>query len=84
MVWEPAAGGLEDSADEVNADDAGTAARNWADADDFESAEYSIVSGIPVTLMVRDLDTGDLTEWVVSGKTVRVYTAVQKPPSVQA
>ena len=77
MVWEPAAGGLEDSADEVNAADAGTAAKDWADNEDFESAEYAIASGIPALLMVRDLDTGELTEWVVSGKTVRVYTAVQ-------
>ncbi len=77
MVWEPAAGGIEDSADEVNAPDAGTAARGWADEEDFESAEYAIASGIPLLVMVRDMDTGELTEWIVSGKTVRVYTAVQ-------
>jgi len=80
LVWEPAAGGIEESANETNAPDARTAASDWADNEDYESDDFTIASGIPATVVVRDLDTGKLTEWIVHGKAVRDYTAVQKTP----
>ncbi len=45
----------------------------WAERDDVDSAEYSIVSGSPATLNVKCPD-GKVMLWIVSGESVPEYT----------
>jgi hypothetical protein len=75
-VWCPADGELKDrDAREIEEYDVESAAEEWADRDDCESAEYRIVGGTPVEVMVRDLATGKLTRCEVNGESVPQYIA---------
>jgi hypothetical protein len=80
VVWKPEAGQTEADGVKVSARDARTAAEEWADADDYKSNEFHIVGGQPATVMVRDIDSGKAFEWIVSGETVRHYTAKLRVP----
>lgn len=77
LVWQPEAGQTDTNGMRVRAHEAGAAAEMWADADDYASAEYHIVQGHPAAVMVRDVKTGETTEWVVVGESVRRYTATR-------
>ena len=52
------------------------AAEAWAEDDDSSSAEYSIVAqrDEPV-VVVRDMKTGEITRWKVTGESVPQYSA---------
>lgn len=67
----------------VDAYDAETAAEKWAKYDDAESAEYHIVGGNDVTVMVRDED-GRESSFVVVGEASPVYYAREIPAASQA
>lgn len=74
-VWQPDAGQSESDGVSVTARDAKTAVEEWADHDDYKSLEFHIVGGQPANVMVKDIDRGKINEWIVSGESVRVYTA---------
>ena len=73
MVWSPDHGSTEDDAREIEAHVAWDAAQQWADNDDSESADYSIVRGNNAKVCVRDGDR--VRTFDVSGETVAQYTA---------
>lgn len=68
-----------DEADRVYATDAQQAAEKWAEDDDCNSAEYSIVAGTNAAVQVRRLDEPDADPvwWVVSGTSVPTYDAAE-------
>nr|WP_023596478.1 hypothetical protein [Pandoraea pnomenusa] len=57
-----------------DAHDAEMAAEKWAEYDDAYSAEYSIVGGREVTVMVRN-EAGQDSSFIVSGEAEPVYFA---------
>ncbi|VVE78133.1 hypothetical protein [Pandoraea sputorum] len=63
-------------------DEAGAAAK-WAEYDDAYSAEYSIVGGKEVTVMVRNEAEQD-SSFVVSGEAEPVYFARETRSASQA
>lgn len=77
VVWDPDGGGEEIDGREFRALDAQAAVTAWAEWDDYTSAEYHIVGGSVATVQVRDLQTNELSKWVVSGEAVISYTAVK-------
>lgn len=58
----------------IVAHDAEQAAERYAERDDWDSAEYSVVGGSPMTVQVIAPD-GTITRWLVTGETVAVYSA---------
>ena len=80
LVWQSENGETVEDAVVVMAADEQSAAEQWADEDDFESNEYTIASGVPATIMIRDPMASEATEWIVSGELVRRYTARAKAP----
>lgn len=80
VVWQPEAGQAEADGVKVSAGNTKAAAEEWADHDDYRSNEFHIVGGQPATVMVRDLDSGKAHEWIVSGESVRHYTARLRIP----
>ena len=68
-----------DEADKVYATDAEQAAEKWAERDDCDSAEYSIVAGSDVAVQVRRLDEPDSDPvwWTVTGESVPQYHATK-------
>jgi hypothetical protein len=73
MVWSPDQGSTEADAREIEAFDASSAAEEWADRDDCESAEYQIVRGSNAKVCVRDGER--VRTFDVSGETVALYAA---------
>lgn len=57
IVWQPDLGQTEDDGKKITAYDAGAAAREWAERNDSDSADYSIASGTAAILAVFDCDT---------------------------
>jgi predicted amidohydrolase YtcJ len=51
------------------------AAEKWAYVNDYESADYRIVGGGDATVMVRDVESGVLTAYRVTGESQAVYYA---------
>ena len=84
VVWQPGAGQTEADGEKVSARDARTAVEEWAYHNDYASNEFHIVGGQPATVMVRDLDAGKAFEWIVSGESVRRYTAQLRQPLKRA
>ena len=80
VVWQPASGQTEDDGTKVSASNTKTAVEEWAAHDDWNSNEFHIVGGQPATVMVRDLDSGKAFEWIVSGESVRHYSAQPRIP----
>ena len=63
---------------EIRAIDAETAAEKWAEREDSESAEYSIVGGRETPVVnVRGPD-GSVTRWIISGEAVPKYYASEE------
>lgn len=73
-VWSPDHGSVEDDATEIEAADAEDAAKEWAERDDCNSADYLIVRGNDALVHVRAPD-GSLHRFMVSGESVPVYRA---------
>ena len=80
LVWQPENGETVEDAVVITAADERSAAEQWAHEDDFESNEYTIASGVPATIMVREPMASEAAEWIVSGEMVRRYTAQAKTP----
>jgi hypothetical protein len=64
-----------EEASRIHANSPQAAAEKWAEQDDCESAEYSIVAGTDAAVQVRRLDEPDTDPvwWVVSGESVPEY-----------
>jgi hypothetical protein len=75
IIWNPSAGKTENDGVKITARSAQIAVEKWADYNDFNSNEYHIINGHPATVMVRDLDSSKALEWIVSGESIRKYTA---------
>lgn len=74
LVWR--ADETEDEARTVRASDAERAAEDWADYDDSDSADYTIIDGDSVTVCVCEaILTSAARRFVVRGETVAQYTA---------
>lgn len=65
----------DDDAREVRAADAEEAAEDYAEWDDMNSAEYTILKGSEVTVNVCPKGGGETVRFVVSGEAVPQYTA---------
>lgn len=84
-LWVPEAGDTEEDAREVYATSPEAAAEKWAEEDDRNSADYSIVNGNEATVHLRYDDKPERAELlglettelvlVVSGESVPSYTA---------
>lgn len=73
LVWRPDAGETEDDADTFSARSHCDAAERWAEKDDRNSADYTIVGGSSAEVLVR-LEGEEVSRWVsVSGETVASY-----------
>lgn len=77
LVWSADSG--EDDAREIYATDESDAAEKWAEREDLNSAEYSIVRGNSVTVCVRGTVAGAVTRFDVSGESVPSYSARELP-----
>jgi hypothetical protein len=74
LVWE--AGESREDAVTINAHDHGDAVTTWARHTDAKYADYTIVNGDPVTVMVaEDFDGSPEFEYIVGGEQVLQYTA---------
>ncbi len=73
-VWCPDYGADSDDAKTVTAGSAQEAAEQWAERSDYDSADYSIVKGMDVTVHVNAPGCGT-RRFIVTGESVPVYTA---------
>lgn len=78
-VWCPADGDSVEDARTITAFDAKEAAEFWAERDDAESAEYSIVSGRTMPVVVVEAADGTRSQWRVAGEAVPAYSAHALP-----
>lgn len=65
----------DDEWEEIRAIDEKEAAEKWAEKDDIDSAEYSIVSGSPAEVNVRKKGETTYTSYTVTGEGVPTYYA---------
>jgi hypothetical protein len=81
-VWEPKEGGTFDDARTVRAYDAKDAAEEWAKREDWNSAEYYIVSGKhePTVCVVPADESDPARQFVVTGESHPVYHATEVKP----
>lgn len=75
LVWNPDEGSTEADARTFYARDAEDAAEKWAERDDNDSAEYTIVRGSTAKVGVRAVAGGEVTWWTVTGYYDPVYSA---------
>lgn len=77
-VWCPERGQEKGDTRMVVSHSAEAAARTWAERDDAESADYSIVGGTPAEVVVaEDRDGAPEHRFTVSGESCPVYHARQ-------
>lgn len=74
LVWCPERDQGPEEGKSIHAFEEEAAAAEWGEHDDAYSAEYSIVSGREVTVMVRD-EGGQESSFVVSGESKPIYFA---------
>jgi len=75
-VWNPDRGATKDDGLFVRSYDPEGAAKAWAEWDDANTAEYSIVSGNDATVVVaEDCDGAPEHRFTVSGESCPVYRA---------
>jgi hypothetical protein len=74
-VWNPDHSDGNDTR-KTFASDAEDAVEEWAERDDADSAEYSIVGGEDAEVCVKD-GAGNVTRWRVSGESMPSYSATQ-------
>jgi hypothetical protein len=79
LAWSPDDGQTEADARPVAASSPEAAAEWWAEADDRESADYSIVRGNDALVMVTSDDGGPPLAFIVEGRAVPCYTAKRRP-----
>ena len=77
-VWCPEYGGSFADAREFDAYDAEMAAEEWAEREDSDSAEYSIVGGEEKTVCVSPIESDRHETYIVSGESIPYYRA-RKP-----
>ncbi|WP_368928398.1 hypothetical protein [Mixta calida] len=75
LVWCPDMGAERDDACEIEAYDAESAAKKWAEEEDCNSAEYTIVSGRETPVVCVAEGEGPAQEFSVSGEAVPTYYA---------
>lgn len=77
LVWCPEYGEDAEDGDVIYARDHELAAERWAERSDADSAEYSIVSGTPVTVHVvtEDGDPANAQRFFIEGESQPVYHA---------
>lgn len=78
-IWCPDRDKHEENGTIVEQSCAPAAAEKWAEMEDWYSADFVIVGGQTVEVTVRDLTTGEQSEWTVSGESVPHYFARRKP-----
>ena len=82
MAWCEDYGQDEDDARKVNAYDAESAARVWAEWHDQNSAEYAIASGSGTVVTVKETASGMVEKYSVSGAAVPSYYARKVPNKI--
>lgn len=75
LVWCPDMGDEREDACEIEAYDAESAAGEWAQEEDWNSAEYSIVSGRETPVVYVAEGDGPVQAFRVSGEAVPTYYA---------
>lgn len=75
VVWNPSNGQTQEDGRHIDAHCARSAVEQWAQHDDAESADYTIVAGSPAEVMVSDCDGGEPERYSVSGESVPEYRA---------
>lgn len=75
IAWSAELGQDEEDGRRITAGDEETAAREWAEAHDQRSAEYSIASGTDMVVTVKDIESGEVSQYTVSGCPVPTYSA---------
>ncbi len=78
-VWCPDLGSGPEDARVFEAHEACAAAERWADWEDNYSADYWIVGGTDARVCVREHGGETVHEFVVSGRTDRIYSARPAP-----
>lgn len=76
-VWCPDCDEAEKDGGIFSAQDMQEAVELWAENDDIDSAEYRIVSGEEVKVLVRDMETGVISSFSVCGESCAVYYATE-------
>jgi len=74
-LWRPEYSEDEDDGRKVMGRDPADAVQRWAEHDDARCLDYTIVSGTPAMVMLRDMETSEVQEWIVSGEKVAKYSA---------
>lgn len=83
IVWCPKRGATREDGKLVKASDAERAVEVWAEWDDARSADYSIVSGTNLDVVVLDVREDREQTFIVSGRSEPVYTARLKAKGEQ-
>ena len=66
-----------DDAREISHSSAEWAAEEWAEKDDYNSAEYSIANGSTVIVSVEDVETGKVERFKIRGEYEPAYYAYE-------
>lgn len=77
LVWEESES--REDARKIEAHSRWDAAKKWAERDDYESAEFSIVKGNMVVVRVEDAETGEVTRFEITGAAIPIYYATEVP-----
>jgi hypothetical protein len=76
LVWCPSRGATKEDGRRIVAYCPGYAVERWAEWDDASSADYTIVSGTPVEVLVAEEVPGAQEQrFIVSGESVPQYRA---------
>ncbi len=81
LVWSPESGETIEDAEEFAAVDAQDAAEEWAEYDDVQSAEYSIVKGHEATVHVSAGPGMEVEVFTVTGEALPTYYAHKVEPT---
>ena len=83
IVWRPDYGQTQEDGRHIDATDSERACHLWAQREDSESADYSIVSGTPAEVLVMLAEEGAPVEaFTVYGESMPHYRAHAKRESV--
>lgn len=80
VVWCPDYDECEHDAKQMSSADPATAAEEWAEREDWMSAEYQIVGGQDAPIVYVRSPDGTVTRFRVTGESVPVYQAVEIEP----
>lgn len=83
-IWSDDLGQDEGCARAVSANSTESAVTEWAERQDARSADYTIVGGQEVIATVRDCDTGEVSQWIVTGESVPLYRAREVTPNANS